>query len=144
RHRDDFNARQVARSPRPAEGTGAVCECAPNSPSNLPENVTPLARRSSAPVETSAEFFCRRGAVDAAFSSSFSLQRWSVRHRSFRGLRPSLRLEAKGLDQLLHVLDLVSHKPAHLLGRAAGDNVAVFGQLRDQLWSMSRLHEFSI
>jgi hypothetical protein len=38
---------------------------------------------------------------------------------------PSLRLEAKGLDQLLHVLDLVSHKPAHLLRRAAGDNVAV-------------------
>src|SRR5262245_60100738 len=83
-------------------------------------------------------------ATAAAFSSSCTLQRWSARHRSFRGLRPSLRLEAKGLDQLLHVLDLVSHKRAHLLGRAAGDNVAVFGQLRDQLWSMSRLYEFSI
>src|SRR6516164_7407386 len=70
-----------------------------------------------------------------------------VRRRTwggFRGLRPSLRLETKGLDQLLHVLDLVSHKPAHLLRRAAGDNVAVFGQLRDQLWSMGRLHEFPI
>src|SRR6516162_230086 len=68
------------------------------------------------------------------------------RHRAgcFRGSRPSLRLETKGLDQLLHVLDLVSHKPAHLLRRAAGDNVAVFGQLRDQLWSMGRLHEFPI
>jgi crotonobetainyl-CoA:carnitine CoA-transferase CaiB-like acyl-CoA transferase len=30
----------------------------------------------------------------------------------------------------------------HLLWRAAGDNVAVFGQLRDQLWSMGRLYQF--
>src|SRR6516164_1140039 len=62
----------------------------------------------------------------------------------FQRLRPSLCLEAKGLDQLLHVFDLVSHKPAHLLRGAAGDDVAVFGQLCDQLWSMSRLHEFPI
>src|SRR5262245_49397665 len=82
-------------------------------------------------------------ATAAAFSSSCTLQR-SDRHRSLRGLRPSLRLEAKGLDQLLHVLDFVSYKPAHLLRRAAGDNVAGFGQLRDQLWSLSRLHEFPI
>src|SRR5262245_40979570 len=82
-------------------------------------------------------------ATAAAFSSSCTLQR-PARHRGFRGLRPSLRLEAKGLDQLLHVLDLLSHKPAHLLRRAAGDNVAVFGQLRDQLWSMGCLYEFPI
>jgi hypothetical protein len=60
------------------------------------------------------------------------------------GLRPSLRLEAKGLDQLPHVLDLASDEPAHLLRRAARDNIAVFGQLRDQLWSMGRPHEFPI
>src|SRR5262249_62103263 len=82
-------------------------------------------------------------ATAVAFSSSCTLQR-PARHRGFRGLRPSLRLEAKGLHQLLHVLDLLSHKPAHLLRRAAGDNVAVFGQLRDQLWSMGCLYEFPI
>src|SRR5262249_11944229 len=60
----------------------------------------------------------------------------------FRGLRHHCALRPRGLDQLLHILDLVSHKPAHLLRRAAGDNVGVFGQLRDQLWSMGRLHEF--
>jgi hypothetical protein len=56
----------------------------------------------------------------------------------------SMNLEAKGLNQLLHVLDLVSHKPAHLLRCAAGYNVTVFGQLRDQLGSTGGNHEFPI
>src|SRR5262245_15168394 len=61
---------------------------------------------------------------------------WVTLQRSFGTLRSSRRLEAKGPDQLLHVVDLVGHEPAHLFRRAAGDDVAVLGQLRDQLRSM--------
>jgi sterol desaturase/sphingolipid hydroxylase (fatty acid hydroxylase superfamily) len=45
------------------------------------------------------------------------------------GRSKSINLEAKGLNQLLHVLDLVSYKPTHLLRSAAGYNVSVFSQL---------------
>jgi hypothetical protein len=34
-----------------------VDECEANSPSNLPSSTTPLASRSSAPADASAEFF---------------------------------------------------------------------------------------
>jgi hypothetical protein len=64
--------------------------------------------------------------------------------RGHFALIKSMGLEAKDLNQLLHVLDLVSHKPAHLLRRAAGYNVAVFRQLRDQLWSTGCNHKFPI
>jgi hypothetical protein len=56
----------------------------------------------------------------------------------------SMNLQAKGFNQLLHLLDLVSHKPAHLLRCAAGYNVTVFGQLGDQIWSMRGNHEFPV
>src|SRR5262249_59889448 len=55
-----------------------------------------------------------------------------------------MNLEAKGLNQLLHILDLVSHKLTHLLRCAARYNVAVFGQLRDQFGSTGGSHEFPI
>jgi hypothetical protein len=60
------------------------------------------------------------------------------------GSTKSMNLEAKGFNQLLHLLDLVSHKPAHLLRCAAGYNVTVFGQLGDQTRSMRGNHEFPI
>ena len=55
-----------------------------------------------------------------------------------------MNLEAKGVDQLLHVGGLVRHQPRHLLRRAAGYNVSVFGQLRDQFGSVGGSHKFPI